>query len=68
MESTGAFIRRGGLALLGIESLELALAYLLCIAACLLCIVYGVLKWDETGPLSEELRVLSAEQEEETSS
>jgi hypothetical protein len=43
---------------LGIASPELALAYILCIAASVLCIVYGIVKWNDTGPLSEELRDL----------
>jgi hypothetical protein len=43
---------------LGIASPELALAYLLCIAASVLCVIYGIVKWNDTGPLSEELRDL----------
>jgi len=43
---------------LGIASPELALAYILCIAASVLCIVYGIVKWNDTGPLTEELRDL----------
>ncbi|ADK85272.1 conserved hypothetical protein [Desulfarculus baarsii DSM 2075] len=46
----------------GIESLELAWAYILCILASLLCVVYGVVKWNETGPPSGELRNESAKQ------
>lgn len=41
---------------LGIASFELGLAYLLCIAAALLCVVYGVVNWNNAGPLSEDLR------------
>ncbi len=44
--------------MLGIASPELALAYILCIAASVLCIVYGIVKWNDTGPLTEELRDL----------
>jgi hypothetical protein len=43
---------------LGIASPELALAYVLCIAASVLCVVYGIVKWNDSGPLSEELRDL----------
>ena len=39
----------------GIASLELGLAYLLCILAALLCVVYGLVKWNDTGPLTEDL-------------
>lgn len=45
--------------MLGIASTELAWAYILCILASILCIVYGALKWNDTGPHSEELRELS---------
>lgn len=44
--------------MLGIASGELALAYLLCIAASLLCVIYGIVKWNDSGPLTEELREL----------
>lgn len=54
--------------MLGIASTELALAYLLCIAASLLCVVYGILKWNDTGPLSDELKILAAEQDDAPSS
>jgi hypothetical protein len=40
----------------GIASTELALAYILCILASLLCVVYGVVNWNDAGPLTEELR------------
>jgi len=43
---------------LGIASFELGLAYVLCIAASVLCVVYGIVKWNDTGPLTEELREL----------
>ncbi len=45
--------------MLGIASSELALAYVLCILAFALCLVYGLIKWNDTGPLTEELRDLS---------
>ncbi|MCB2194125.1 MAG: hypothetical protein KQI62_21295 [Deltaproteobacteria bacterium] len=44
--------------MLGIASPELALAYVLCIAASVLCIIYGIIKWNDSGPLTEELRDL----------
>lgn len=44
--------------MLGIASPELALAYILCILAALLCVVYGIVKWNDAGPLSEDLRDL----------
>lgn len=40
----------------GIASTELALAYLLSIGAALLCLIYGIVKYNDTGPLTEELR------------
>ncbi|MCF8041770.1 MAG: hypothetical protein K9K65_10575 [Desulfarculaceae bacterium] len=45
--------------MLGIASPELALAYVLCIAASVLCIIYGIIKWNDSGPLTEELRDLN---------
>ena len=42
--------------MLGIASAELSWAYILCILASVLCVVYGVLKWNDAGPLTEELR------------
>lgn len=44
--------------MLGIASPELTLAYVLCIAASVLCIIYGIVKWNDSGPLTEELRDL----------
>ncbi len=45
--------------MLGIASTELAWAYILCILASILCIVYGAIRWNHTGPHTEELRELS---------
>lgn len=42
--------------MLGIASTELALAYLLSIGAAVLCLVYGIVKYNDSGPLTEELR------------
>ena len=45
--------------MLGIASTELAWAYILCILAALLCVVYGAVKWNDSGPHTEELRELN---------
>ncbi len=42
--------------MLGIASTELALAYILSIAAGVLCLVYGLIHYNDTGPSTEELR------------
>lgn len=44
----------------GIASLELAWAYILCIMAAALCVVYGVVNWNQTGPPSGELKATAA--------
>lgn len=44
--------------MLGIASSELAWAYLLCILTTLVCVVYGLVKWNDAGALTEELRDL----------
>lgn len=44
--------------MLGIASTELAWAFILCIAAALLCVIYGLINWNRTGPLTEDLREL----------
>ncbi|KIX14573.1 symporter small accessory protein [Dethiosulfatarculus sandiegensis] len=51
--------------MLGIASTELALVYILCIAASVLCVVYGALKWNDTGPLNEELDNVLDEKEKD---
>jgi hypothetical protein len=45
--------------MLGIAAAELGWAYVLSILAALLCVVYGLIKFNDAGPLSEELRDLS---------
>ena len=35
--------------MLGLGSGEMALAFILCILAALLCVVYGILKWNSMG-------------------
>jgi hypothetical protein len=44
--------------MLGIASPELALAYILCLAASALCVIYGIVKWNDSGPYTEELKDL----------
>ena len=44
--------------MLGIASTELAWAFILCILASVLCVVYGIVKWNDTGAFSDELRDL----------
>ena len=34
----------------GIASMELSWAYVLCIFASFICVVYGIAKWNSTGP------------------
>ena len=41
--------------MLGLGSGEMALAYILCIVAALVCVVYGIVKWNDTGPYGEHL-------------
>lgn len=53
--------RAGRTAVLGIASTELALAYILCIVAAVVCVVYGVIKWNDAGPLTEELREINSD-------
>jgi hypothetical protein len=48
----------------GIASTELALAYLLSIGAGLLCLIYGIVKYNDSGPMTEELREASRGNEE----
>lgn len=38
--------------MLGLGSVELAWAYILCLLAALLCVVYGVVKWNDMGRYS----------------
>jgi len=49
--------------MLGIASAELAVAYILCLAASVLCVAYGIVKWNDTGPLSMELQDAAEEDE-----
>jgi len=34
---------------------EMALAYFLCILAALLCVIYGLVKWNDMGRCGEDL-------------
>lgn len=49
--------------MLGIASPELALAFILCLAASALCIIYGIIKWNDTGPLSIEMQELADDEQ-----
>jgi hypothetical protein len=40
--------------MLGLGSVEMAVAYILCLLAALLCVVYGVVKWNDMGRYSME--------------
>ena len=35
--------------MLGLGSGEMALAYILCLAAAALCVIYGIVKWNDMG-------------------
>ena len=35
--------------MIGLGSTEIALVFWLCIAASVLCVVYGIVKWNESG-------------------
>lgn len=54
--------------MLGIASTELALAYLLSIGAGLLCVVYGIVKYNDAGPLTEEMRAEEEAQKDQSKS
>ena len=41
--------------MLGLGSGEMALAYILCIVATLVCVIYGIVKWNDAGPYGEHL-------------
>jgi len=36
--------------MLGIPSLSISLAYLLCIVSAIVCVVYGIAKWNSGAP------------------
>lgn len=42
--------------MLGLGSFEIALAFYLCIAAAVWCIIYGLVNWNKTGLTSQEMR------------
>ena len=39
--------------MLGIPDLSISLAYILCIASALLCLVYGIIMWNKGGDNEE---------------
>jgi hypothetical protein len=52
--------------MLGIEDPWVAMAYLLCIISALLCVVWGIIKWNKDDPLpesDEEIRHWAEEEE-----
>lgn len=51
----------------GIADPWIAIAYLLCILSSLLCIVYGLLKWNEGGDGVDEETAKWAKEEDEIS-
>ena len=50
--------------MLGIASTELAWAFILCILASVLCVVYGILKWNDAGAFSDELRDIQDDEDQ----
>lgn len=40
--------------MLGIPDLSISLAYILCVASALLCLVYGIIMWNKGGGDEEE--------------
>lgn len=40
--------------MLGIPDLSISLAYILCIASALLCLIYGIIMWNKGGGEDEE--------------
>jgi hypothetical protein len=51
----------------GIADFWIFLAYLLCILSSLLCVVYGIMKWNKDGEPVEEEQVQWAKEEDEIS-
>lgn len=43
--------------MLGIPDLSISLAYILCIASALLCLVYGIIMWNKGGGDAEEIEI-----------
>lgn len=43
--------------MLGIPDLSISLAYILCVAAALLCLVYGIIMWNKGGGDAEEAEI-----------
>jgi len=57
---------KGG-AMFGIADFWIFLAYLLCILSSLLCVVYGIRKWNKDGEPVEERQMKWAKEEDEIS-
>ncbi len=43
--------------MLGISDLSISLAYILCIASALLCLIYGIIMWNKGGGDAEEIEM-----------
>ncbi|KUJ95253.1 MAG: hypothetical protein PWR24_1158 [Desulfonauticus sp.] len=48
--------------MLGMGSVEMALAYLLCLAASAFCVGYGILHWNDKGKTVEQTILVSKEE------
>jgi hypothetical protein len=57
--------RKGGYLMLGIPDVSIWLAYVLCIASAILCVVYGIINWNKGGDeASEKDAAWEAEEEQ----
>ena len=43
--------------MLGMSDISISLAYILCIASALLCVVYGIIMWNKGGGDAEEIEM-----------
>ena len=43
--------------MLGISDLSISLAYILCIASALLCLIYGIIMWNKGGGDAEAIEM-----------
>jgi hypothetical protein len=55
------FTGKGGWSMLGIPDFSIWLVYMLCIFSTLICVIYGLINWnegneDETAEIEEEIR------------
>lgn len=54
--------------MLGIPDVSIWLAYILCIASAILCVVYGIVNWNKGGEEASEQDVAWEAEEEEIDS